>query len=91
MQKQSFLLMIIGSLNLVIAQAEELNVDTPILTQKPNPVAEALFKSSDANHDGAISKIEFYDYYTQHNTKSFKVLDVNKDGKLTPDELQHAW
>ncbi|MEQ1526357.1 MAG: hypothetical protein ABL902_01025 [Gallionella sp.] len=91
MQKQTFLLMVISSLTLMIAQAEELKVDTPIPAQKPNSVAEALFNSSDINHDGAISKIEFYDYYTQHNTKSFKVLDVNKDGKLTPDELQHAW
>jgi hypothetical protein len=49
----------IRSLNLVIAQAEDLKVDTPILTQKLNQMEEALLKSSDATHEGAISKIEF--------------------------------
>lgn len=93
MKKLTRLMMFIFSLalSITIAQAEEQKIELTIQEQKHTAMADALFKASDANHDGVITKSEFYDYYTQHNTKSFKELDVNKDGKLTLEELKSAW
>jgi Ca2+-binding EF-hand superfamily protein len=87
------LLTVISSLVLstTIAYAEEQQTKLTIQEQKHLAMADDLFKSSDANHDGFITKSEFYYYFTQHNTKSFKELDVNKDGRLTPEELKSAW
>ena len=46
-----------------------------------------MFKTVDANGDGAISKSEFNAYYAKHNSKHFKEMDANKDGKITPEEM----
>jgi len=46
------------------------------------------FDSVDTNNDGGISKSEFNEYYAKHNSKHFKQLDANSDGKVTSEELQ---
>lgn len=47
---------------------------------KPN----TLFNEMDINKDGTVTKQEYLDYYA----KKFDAADKNKDGKITPDELQ---
>jgi hypothetical protein len=44
----------------------------------------AWFERTDANHDGAIVLAEFLN----DARRQFAVMDLNKDGTITPDELQ---
>ena len=45
------------------------------------------FKHADANGDGAISRAEA-EKHAPRLAKKFDQIDLNKDGKLTPDELR---
>ena len=48
----------------------------------PRPV-DPIMLALDANGDGALSAAEI-----ANATKSLSALDLNKDGKLTPDEFR---
>lgn len=72
-----------------LAHADGEKCDSPMHNQSPvSQQTGIMFKSVDTNGDGAVSKSEFNRYYAKHNTKHFKELDANKDGKLAPDEMQ---
>jgi Ca2+-binding EF-hand superfamily protein len=71
-----------------VSHAEGEKCDSPKHDRKHRRMGGDILGSADSNHDGAVSKKEFNAYYTKHNSKHFKELDTNRDGKLTADELQ---
>ena len=72
-----------------MAHADGEKCDSPMHNQSNVSQQQGImFKTVDTNGDGAISKAEFNAYYAKHNLKHFKELDANKDGKITPEELQ---
>ena len=74
------------SLGATLAHADGEKCDSPMHNQASglNPI----FSSADTDMDGTVSKSEFDAYYAKHNEKHFMEVDTNKDGKLTPDEMQ---
>jgi Ca2+-binding EF-hand superfamily protein len=67
-----------------LAQADdEASVENPH-SQHHGDMGRMVFDKLDTNGDGVISRKEFNAY----NAKHFKELDINHDGKLTPEELQ---
>lgn len=75
-------------LNATSAHADGKKCDSPMHKQSNASRHGTLFKNADTNGDGSISKAEFDAYYAKHNAEHFKEMDANKDGKLTPDEMQ---
>lgn len=62
---------------------------TTAAAQAPAPPAMAMiFKSWDKDADGAISKAEWTD--AGRPADRFDLVDANKDGKVTPAELEAA-
>lgn len=71
-----------------LAHADGEKCDSPMHNQSNASQQQGImFKSVDTNGDGAISKAEFNAYYAKHNSKHFKEMDANKDGKITPQEM----
>lgn len=66
------------------AHAEGGKCDSLLHKQPDSSQPGAVLKNADTNGDGSISKAEFNTYYA----KRFKEMDTNKDGKITPDEMQ---
>ena len=56
--------------------------------ESSKPPQGAVFEDIDTNGDGSISKAEFDAYYAKQTTKCLREMDTNKDGKITPDEMQ---
>ncbi len=52
---------------------------------------EERFKKSDTNGDGGLSKAEVQASGSQRLLDHFDAIDVNKDGKVTGDELRNFW
>jgi len=75
-------------LSAVTAHAESEKGGSSMHEQSNAPQHGAMFENADTNGDGSISKAEFDGYYAEHNARHFKELDINQDGKLTPDEMQ---
>lgn len=65
---------------LIVAMAATARAQTPTPAYDPR----AAFAETDANHDGAIDHEEFI----ERMTEVFYRADVNKDGKLGPEEVQ---
>jgi hypothetical protein len=71
-----------------LAHADGEKCDSPMHNQsKVSQQQGIMFKTVDTNNDGAISQAEFNAYYAKHNSKHFKEMDANKDGKITPEEM----
>jgi len=62
--------------------------DKPIIPSKAE-LPDAAFKKLDAGGKGYVSKQDVRELSGFNN--SFELADVNKDGKLTPDEFKKAW
>lgn len=73
---------LVMSVNLAHAEGEACDENMP--GQHHGQMDGTMFNKLDANHDGVVSKAEFNHFNARH----FKALDTNKDGKLTPQELQ---
>jgi Ca2+-binding EF-hand superfamily protein len=74
-----------------LAHADGEKCDSPMHNQSNVKQQQGImFKAVDTNGDGAISKAEFNAYYAKHNSKHFKEMDANKDGKITPEEMLGA-
>jgi Ca2+-binding EF-hand superfamily protein len=54
--------------------------------EKPNYDVRAAFAQADENRDGVIDRAEFID----RNVEVFYAADANKDGYLSPEELEHG-
>ena len=52
--------------------------------QMHGQIEEKMFKEADTDGDGAISKAEFNTFQSRH----FKKMDANRDGKITHDEME---
>lgn len=97
-----FTLMVLASFGLGSAAWAE----TPVADAKPvhktgeagkdfkkmDPKArhEAMFKKTDTDGDGKISKDEFLKSHQERAEKAFGMLDTNKDGTLSKEELQEG-
>ncbi|REE02109.1 EF-hand domain-containing protein [Marinoscillum furvescens] len=92
--------------NQVITKEEWVNfVEEEIISKGNEEVLEEfkefiigfLFDLFDENHDGYISTDEFVDMFVvygidiKYSAKSFLKLDLNKDDKLSRNELLHAF
>ncbi|MFZ2540454.1 MAG: hypothetical protein WAW75_01630 [Gallionella sp.] len=75
-------------LSVSFAHADGEQCDSPLHNSSKVSQQVTMFNSVDTNIDGAISKSEFNSYYAQHNAKHFKEMDVNKDGKITLNEME---
>jgi len=73
---------LVMSVNLAHAEGEACDENMP--GQHHGQMDGMMIDKLDANHDGVVSKAEFNHF----NARRFKALDTNKDGKLTPQELQ---
>jgi len=54
--------------------------------EKPNYDVRAAFAQADENGDGVIDRAEFID----RTVEVFYAADANKDGYLSPEELEHG-
>ena len=54
------------------------------------PSQRTTFENVDTNGDGVISKAEFDAYFAKQNNKCLREMDPNKEGRVTPDEMQDA-
>ncbi|MEQ8474433.1 MAG: EF-hand domain-containing protein [Marinoscillum sp.] len=90
----------------VITQKEWLDyIDTNIINNESDEVKEEfeefiigfLFDLFDDNHDGYISTDEYVDMFVvygidiKYSAKAFLKLDLNKDDRLSRNELLHAF
>lgn len=50
--------------------------------------ADIRFQSADTDRDGAVSRKEFDALGQARRNQAFADLDANKDGKLSPDEME---
>jgi Ca2+-binding EF-hand superfamily protein len=71
-----------------LAYADGAKCDSPMHNQSSVSQQGIMFKTVDTNGNGSISKSEFNAFYAKHNAKHFKEMDANKDGKITPGEMQ---
>jgi len=79
------------TLSIGLAYADGEKCDSPMHNQSAVSQQQGImFKTVDTNGDGTISKAEFDAYYAKHNAKHFNQMDSNKDGKITPEEMQAA-
>jgi hypothetical protein len=62
--------------------------DKPIIPSKAE-LPDAAFKKLDAGGKGYVSKQDVRELSGFNS--SFELADVNKDGKLTPEEFKKAW
>jgi len=53
-------------------------------------VAQATFQQADTDNDGSISQAEFEKAIVEPARVAFAVMDLNHDGKLSPQEAQTA-
>ena len=80
----AFSVLILGA---TLAHADGEQCETKGHNASHSAMDNIMFKSVDTDADGAITKSEFDAYYAKHNEKHFAEVDANKDGKLTPEEM----
>jgi len=66
----------------------------PGAKKKPN-MYEALFKKLDANHDGILTREEYFAYFKKKDSagveSSWKKMDPDGTGKVTMEQFVKVW
>jgi Ca2+-binding EF-hand superfamily protein len=73
---------------LAAAAAAAIAAITPLAAQAQQPSAADIIKAWDKNGDGVVDKAEWV--AAGRPAERFDMVDANKDGKITADELAAA-
>lgn len=95
------------SLALLIGGASALGQDAPAkdasggqapakdAKKKPGNMYESLFKKLDANHDGILTREEYFNAFKKKDAaqleSSWKTMDPDGTGKVTMEQFVKAW